>query len=126
MKYENMGIDSEAVLVYGWTFEYEEMKDIVEGIFAGLGYDKDKMDWERILFEDLVDWLGENHPDIEMGMASPYYNACHTESTFYITFRKDLIKDLIIHPEVVETYELLKSIGIYGQPEDLCALVHIY
>ena len=121
-----MGIDSEAILVYGWLLEYDQMKSIVQTIFRESGlYDEDGLeDWEYRMIDHLPEWLEENHPDIKMGSASPYYNSCTTEHTFYITFREDLIKEYIIHPEAIE-YDFLKKFGL-DQPKDLCALVNIW
>ena len=122
-----MGVDNEAILVYGWLFDYDKMVNIVNKIFISLGYDQDEIDMTKLLEEDLQEWLLEKHPDFKVGRASPYYDACYTENDYYISFAgdSDRLKEIIKHPEVVETYELVQMLDL-KTPPGLYALSNIY
>lgn len=124
-----MGIDNDAVLIYGWTFEYE---DFCNRVKEAIGEETYEDFLEKHDFLDLFDHEHfKNHTkEFKFGMASPYYDSAYAERTCYISFEfenteelYELMKD---HRENgLDKYDLLRMLKIV-EPPQVCALPHIW
>lgn len=117
-----MGIDNNAILVYGWTFSHEEFFPKIEKLLAGFNDYIDEYNVEEI-FE-------EHFPDSELmiGNASPYYDSDMTERTYYLSFvnlSTDKLYELMkLHKEQGFSNGLLEKMEITDPPQ-VYALPHI-
>ncbi len=60
-----MGIDNDAILVYGWVFSYEEFYEKISEILQNLGINTN--DDKDDLFDLFGEWLYDHHPDFIVG-----------------------------------------------------------
>nr|QBK91663.1 MAG: hypothetical protein LCPAC302_02830 [Pithovirus LCPAC302] len=112
-----MGIDNEAVLVYGWVFSYEEITKGVKKLLGHCDF------WE--LDEDLNEYFKEHHPDLTFGYACPYYDGMDN-AVWYITFIDSPSKEemkRVLDIEITDKHKnLLKQLSLVddnGEPEEI-------
>ena len=121
-----MGIDNDAVLVYGWVFGYEE--NPISNLLTSEGLNLDELSTYEMI-EMFNDWLSSHYPEFDFGRASPYYDSCETEATYYLTF-KDITNPELQH-KIINKYRdmtefpFLKRMGIDTDPL-FYALVHVW
>ena len=73
-----MGIDNDAILVYGWTFSDVDFYKKIIKILHSVGIDDDDDDMGMYEYMELFnEWLKDNHPNFICGAASPYYDSCY-------------------------------------------------
>lgn len=87
-----MGVYNEAILIYGWTFDYEEFKKLIIPFMTKNGIDEKYSNpdegWMFLeLCDKFEDVVKEKYPDMKTGRASPYYDCYPNENIFYISFR---------------------------------------
>ena len=98
-----MGVNSEAILVYGWVFSCEEFRRLIIPFMKKNGIEYNDPGEDSCLFlefcDKFEDVIKEKYPDMKTGSASPYYDCYPNENTFYISFRdvtdvKSLVLDM--------------------------------
>ena len=79
-----MGVTNEAVLIFGWSFDFDQFKQLILSIVK---YDDTVDDWDFIEFIDhqVDDYIKINYPGMKVGRACPYYDCYLEDMTFYIT-----------------------------------------
>lgn len=126
-----MGIDNSAILVYGWTFDYEELQVMQKYIQSKKGETKNEEEEYLDEVEDVLATFLDSEP-VVVGNASPYYDCGYDDRTYYISFRiedmshEELYNLFKLHHESgISAYPLLKELGIDTLPT-FCALPHIW
>ena len=108
-----MGIDYDAKVVFGWSFEYEEYVQKTKDI------------------EDFSEWIEQNYPEFETGSTSPYYDCNIENCDFYLSFRNfqdlEVLKTILdeIKSRTLLEHPLLRMLEISSDPE-LFGLVDVY
>ena len=121
-----MGIDNEAVLIYGITLNYEDVKNIEKK------YDVEDIieDIQIEVFLPLSTYT--DFTSFYLGVASPYYNADETECVYFITMIKDKSLSLLRLQDLVDNWlkeswtDLLTELEIDYQDPELVALPNTY
>lgn len=118
-----MGIDYNAVLIYGWTFSYDEIFDKIAKLLKDSNEYIDQNNIEEV--------FNEYFPDTELiiGNASPIYNSDMLDRTYYLSFPNlttDRLYELMKrHKEEGLCNSLLKEMEITDLPQ-IYALPDIY
>ena len=125
-----MGVDHEAILVYGWVFDREEFRSKVLKVLHSIGIDPNH-DYECYELIDMFrEYLSECHPEFRVGYANPYYDCDETECDYYLTFEgiensEYLYKIMTdVYGDKDTEYEVVKMMEITEKPE-LYALPHV-
>lgn len=120
-----MGIDNNAILVYGWTFSDLDFYHKIMKILHSAGIVDDDMGMYEYM-ELFNEWLNDNHPNFVCGAASPYYDSYYTERTYYLSFINIETYEALtkIHKDGMDSYNLLGLIDIDTDPV-FYALVHV-
>ena len=79
-----MGVTSEAVLIFGWSFYFGEFKQL---ILSMMEYEDTEDDWEFIEFidQEVENYIETTYPGLKVGRASPWYDCYPEDMIFYIT-----------------------------------------
>ena len=122
-----MGVNNEAILVYGWVFDFEDFISKILKILYSVGIDSN-LDYE--LVELFQQYLSDRHPGFRVGYASPYYDCDETECDYYLTFEgiedTEILYGIMtdVYGDKDTEYEIVKMMDLTDKPE-LYALPHI-
>ena len=128
-----MGVDIEAILIYGWSYTYEGFRKMVISFMEKEGFvysgDEDPSEdcWEFLEFCDQFETVfHQKYPAMKTGRASPYYDCYPEDYVFYISV-KDVndIESLISNPTLDNIKLIQDEIGCAWEPK-MEALVHVH
>ena len=125
-----MGVDNEAILVYGWVFDCEDFRSKIIKILYSVGIDPNyNMDnYELVIM--FKQYLSDLHPGFRVGYTNPYYDCDETECEYYLTFEgiedtEHLYKIMTdVYGDKDTEYEIVKMMDLTDKPE-LYALPHV-
>lgn len=122
-----MGIDYGSVLVYGWTFDYQDFDNFIKEALGEETYEEYKETHEY--FDVFDDFFGEHMKEFKVDCASPYFDSDYTDRTFYISFEFENTEELFDlmadhRKNGLNKYVLLKIFNITDLPQ-VYALPHI-
>ena len=128
-----MGVDSEAILIYGWSFGYEEFRELIIPFMEKNAVDVSKYSdpdegegcW---LFLELCDefegLVREKYPTMTTGRAASYYDCYPNEYTFYITISDVTDLENTVIQIDWEDYPLVNDLGL--KDPKIEAIVNVY